>query len=811
MLFTAEQKSQLAKLMATENLTVEHQKIQTARFDPQNRVLYLPIWQNMTGALYDLLCGHEVGHALYTPASGWHDAVADESKGKHYKSFLNVVEDARIEKKVKRKYPGLTKQFKEAYNDLMKRDFFGLRERDINTMAFIERLNIYSKSQYTMPVEFSAQEEILVKKVQACETWDDVVRVTDEVYGYSKDEQYEMMLQDFQSFDYSDEYGDDDYDNYDGDGYDGDDYEQNDSVKSKSGNNGENSDEEADKDNDGDANGEQTDKQSKSKSNSESSDSQGESTEDNESDGESSFNRYKDSEPASRDMFNPKCETDDSYRANEVLLLDEKCKEYLYLTFPKPIFENIITPAKRVQELLTKHYQNEVTQGYLSNEKVKSFVNDFKTKNDRYIGLLAKEFEMRKAAKAFSKSKLSDTGDIDINKLASYKFDDNIFRKVMLTPKGKSHGLVLLLDRSGSMSNNMAGSIEQILVLAMFCRKVNIPFVMYGFGDSVDARYIDLGLTTYEQQYDYNKSKKRCFEQSVKSMGFDTVFLREYINSKMTNAEFNAALRNMILLKKSYEGGRYRSECGRPESEHLSNTPLTQAIVATAELMKKFKVTNNLDMTSLVIVHDGDSDWTNYYNNEVDYPTENGGTERKVVYNSIDTYSKNVIFRDTKNNFEMKITGTRNRDIYMQVALEWFRKVTGSKVFGFFLIPDSRPSWVRGTISHRYVLEDGKTYAEKIEEVRKDPNRWNLQHQIDETVKQVAKQLKTEKFLVSNTPGFNSFFLVSGGDDLKTESDEIEIEGKVTANKLKTAFMKMNKKKQINRVLVSKFIQGIAA
>ncbi len=61
MLFTAEQKSQLAKLMATENLTVEHQKIQTARFDPQNRILYLPIWQNMTGTLYDLLCGHEVG------------------------------------------------------------------------------------------------------------------------------------------------------------------------------------------------------------------------------------------------------------------------------------------------------------------------------------------------------------------------------------------------------------------------------------------------------------------------------------------------------------------------------------------------------------------------------------------------------------------------------------------------------------------------------------------------------------------------------------------------------------------------------
>ena len=34
----------------------------------------------------------------------------------------------------------------------------------------------------------------------------------------------------------------------------------------------------------------------------------------------------------------------------------------------------------------------------------------------------------------------------------------------------------IAIDCSGSMSDNMAGSIEQILVLSMFCRKVNIPF-----------------------------------------------------------------------------------------------------------------------------------------------------------------------------------------------------------------------------------------------------------------------------------------------------------------------------------------------
>jgi hypothetical protein len=81
----------------------------------------------------------------------------------------------------------------------------------------------------------------------------------------------------------------------------------------------------------------------------------------------------------------------------------------------------------------------------------------------------------------------------------------------MLTPKGKSHGLMLLLDKSGSMSRNMPGSIEQILVLAMFCRKVNIPFVVYGFGNSHSAfredRKIDPKTDNVEKFDSFDKFK----------------------------------------------------------------------------------------------------------------------------------------------------------------------------------------------------------------------------------------------------------------------------------------------------------------
>jgi hypothetical protein len=427
-------------------------------------------------------------------------------------------------------------------------------------------------------------------------------------------------------------------------------------------------------------------------------------------------------------------------------------------------------------------------------------VNDFKRKNERYIGLLAKEFEMRKAAKAFSKSKLADTGDIDINKLSSYKFDDNIFRKVMLTPKGKSHGLILLLDKSGSMSSNMSGSIEQILVLAMFCRKVNIPFTVYGFGDSEEARICDLNMTL-EQRKEYIKTNRDQFTKELGSVELGTVFLREYINSQMSNAEFTGALKNMLLLKKAFEVSRvYRSIVPLPDSESLSNTPLTQALVATAEIMKQFKQKNNLDLTSLIIVHDGDADWINRYHSIYDVIQNDGQKITKRTTDRMEFNGKNVYLVDRDNKFQMKLDA--NRQSVNTAIFKWFAKVTNSKIFGFFIISNQSPGHTRQAINNKYCVGENQTLRDLHD---KDYYQWfNKQ-------KELIKQFKSEKFLISKNEGYNSFFLISGGSDLKTEQDEIEIEGKFTTKKLASAFAKMNKKKTVNRVLVSKFIEGIAA
>ena len=84
-------KSQLAKLLATEDIIVENKNVETAQFDVHNRVLTLPRWSFASNVVYDLLVGHEVGHALFTPDEEWYETCNVPQ------SIVNVVEDARIE------------------------------------------------------------------------------------------------------------------------------------------------------------------------------------------------------------------------------------------------------------------------------------------------------------------------------------------------------------------------------------------------------------------------------------------------------------------------------------------------------------------------------------------------------------------------------------------------------------------------------------------------------------------------------------------------------------------------------------------
>ena len=172
-------KSTLAKLLAEEDIFVVHKKMDTAYFNAKSRELGLPIWKDeeMTKDIYDLMVCHEIAHALWTPL----DMLEKAQVRKINHSFVNIVEDARIERMVQDRYPGSVAVFNRGYRDLTAKDFFGIADKDVSELNLIDRINLFFKKQ---KVEFTAEEKVWVKRVAETKTPEDVLNLSEELYAW---------------------------------------------------------------------------------------------------------------------------------------------------------------------------------------------------------------------------------------------------------------------------------------------------------------------------------------------------------------------------------------------------------------------------------------------------------------------------------------------------------------------------------------------------------------------------------------------------------------------------------------------------
>lgn len=777
-------KSLLARLLAAENLRVEHNpKATTASFDLKNRVLTCPVWESMDGDMYDMLLGHEVSHAKNTPWEGWHTTIEGQSKKQaSYKHFLNVVEDARIEKLIKRQYPGLRRPFVNAYKALHERDLFQVKGKSTANMYFIDRINLHCKMGFAMNIKFNAVERALLSLVENAETWEDVVAATAKIWEYSKKEQQEdkenqkQRIKDMseslsgeadedESEESEDYNSDEDYDyDFDEESEDGDESEESeDSEDGDQSEDGDEGDEDSDSNSDGtedeeeDKAGESTNKKESEKTESEKENEKKDKSV--EADGENK-NNSQDLNNDSSDEFVPEAKTDEAFRKNEKLLNAQNAPEVRYVEVPKPNLDRIVTPEKTVNARLSSVF----TSPTAGRELLKKFME----KNQTYINSLAKEFEMKKAAKKYVKAKVAESGDINISKLGLYRTEDDIFKRVMTLNQGKNHGLVLLLDKSGSMRNNMSGAIEQILILASFCRKVNIPFVAYGFTCHRDP---------------YNRNMKPHWNFGPRTLKLSSVGLREIINSNMKAMAFTQAMINQLSLSYAYENHDNAKLDQLPE-EALQNTPLNEALAALIPMIQTFKTARHLDLVNLIIAHDGDSDYScNAYN------------ETGTDYYRFDSERERVYLREPVSGAEIMMDPAAGYRGTTVALMELLKKICGIGVYGFFIGTSTTD------IRTYYRAEDGSDL---------NMNSYERRQQVMLEAKELYRKLTREKFLESWTLGYNRFYMLPAGNALKVEDQPIVINGTVTARKLATAFIKQGKAKYSNRVLVSRFIEKIA-
>ena len=769
-----ESKSILAKLLASENLTVEHGKFNTASFDVKNRVLRLPIWKEMSGSLYDLLVLHEVGHALFTPEEGFHDA---QGHGRGFKSFLNVVEDARIERKIKIKFPGGRRSFVEGYKNLMERDFFGIKNGS-KEHSLIDKINLHYKVGDYVDLTFSDEESVFVDRIDKANTWKEVVKICEDLYEYAKENESETDMSDHEWQNGMDDEEDDDFDwNED---YDPSDYEDSDDVENDISDDSKEKREENENEND-------EEKSSCSENSDEESDEEGKGgSEEGDDEAESEGGASSGEEGGMDGKFEPESKTDRNFRNNETELVSEEAKPYRYINLPnKADLKKIIIDYSELYEKNYKKHYSGCDPGKYSNSSgdemmasATELFKDFRKNNKKVVEYLAKEFEMKKAAKDHARAATANSGILDSERLYTYKYNEHIFKKLTITPDGKNHGLVMFVDWSGSMSRNMKGTIEQMMILVMFCKRVNIPFEVYAFSDSY-TRYND------EAKNDWIDSNGYMLGEGMRDYG--TVALTRFnllnlFSSRMKAKQIHDAYIYMIATAEYYSGRHSYYHDDRlnfflPERMHLGGTPLNSTLFVSFSVMREFIKKNQVDVINSIFLTDGDS-----HSNNQSWVSE---SETK----HFEPTKENVIIRDSVSKKEIQIEkGQRFRTNEQVTAalVKFLRKVFDINIVNFFLINKMR--------------------------------RWDMSDYLQSTsadfedVSEALKKFRKDKFhIVPEMKGFNEQYTILGGQNLEVQDEKLVVAEDATVSQMARAFKKFSGGKLERRKLLSRFIDMIAA
>jgi hypothetical protein len=556
-------KSQLAKLLATEDLLVEHKKVSTACFNVHTRVLTLPLWEKASNGIYDLLVGHEVGHALFTDDIDW----SEKTEIPH--QFVNIVEDVRIEKLIKRKYAGLAKTFYNGYKELNEQDFFEIKNEDVTTFNLADRANLYFKIGNFLPLNFTSDENEILSLIASCETFSEVLIAAEKLYNYCKNEKEKK--QNVVELDSHSQQGDENSSNSS---------EQNVQQQSE--------DEEIENVQSQLINSETLEQFERIE-------------------GESVSNVPANSSDE------PEVRTAESLRQKIENLVNLMGSENVYVEIPKVNLDTVITKNSEIHQFIDEYFVN---QQILKNEWLKmnslpkydiyeetdkSF-KEFKNSAQKEVNYLVKEFECRKAADSYSRTLTSRTGVLDTSRLHTYKYNENLFKKVNITPDGKNHGLIFILDWSGSMQTVLKDTCKQLYNLIWFCKKISIPFEVYAFTN--EWRNPRLESKKYLDSH-YQKKEGMVFVS-------DEFSLMNILTSKVNSRLLESQMINIWRLATCI-ASPYFCQYQVPSSLSLSGTPLNESLISLHQILPKFQKDNKLQKVQCVILTDGEANSLPYH------------------------------------------------------------------------------------------------------------------------------------------------------------------------------------------------------
>lgn len=716
---TQEIKGNLARLLATENLIVEHRKVPTAMFDVDRRILTLPNWDRASGTVYDMLVGHECAHAIFTPNEDWRDFAECP------KDFVNVIEDARIEKLMKRKYPGLRKSFAGGYKELNDQDFFGIGDDDLNTYSLIDRINLHFKIGASALVPFAADEEVFVTRTDNAETFEEVCQIALDVYEFSKQEKQQEQIdadvnpeQSTQGGGGMTQSGGDPTE----DGVEGEPEEREDASESAPVGN---------------------QSQSKKEGGTEAADDAG------DEGGEEGSKTQENFDKAAEKLTN-------KFGTNPI-----------YIELPDAVnLSDYVADWTEIHDWIDEHRiawvgDSDAYSRAQAYDHVDSVYRDFRKSSQKEVNYLVKEFECRKSADAYARAGQSKTGVLDTSKLHTYKYNDDIFKKITILPDGKNHGMLFLLDWSGSMQREILATVKQLLNLTAFCKKVQIPFEVYAFTNDYECVRRAKGLSKPHKE-------NHGAEANMFYFGDQYFHMMNFVSSRSNAKDYERMCLN--LFREAY---MYVYHGGYPNTPGLglSGTPLNEGIAMLNYILPEFRKDNDLQKVNVCILTDGEACQSAYGRKYYDdYHDRDYVRPRRIDHGSCLRDRKTGRVYPNFNGYE-DVTNTliqQLRDRNPGVNVLGFRIMGGSSLYSFV-----------------------NSYAD------------NTQYE------KVQKQWKKEKSAIVPGPkAFTSLYVISNNS--LEETTEFSVDEGAKKTEITKAFKKMLGSKSSNKKLLSSFVDYVS-
>ena len=735
-------KSTLAKLLAEEDIFVVHKQTPTAYFDVKRRELGLPIWKDeeMTDNIYDLMVCHEIAHALWTPLEMMEKVISRKLN----KGVVNILEDARIERMVQKKYPGSVGIFNRGYAELGAKNFFDIDGEDISKLTLIDRINLFFKKQ--KGVTFSDEEKVFVKKTNELETTEDVLALAEEIYKWMEENAVED--EDEKSVG----------ENGEGDAGDADETEE-----SSGGSFGEDDGETETSDEKGKGEEDGDDDTDDDLSDASSLDEDDAKTDSGEGEVNSDIGG---TESTGGGKVPVKTDTDSNNAIDK--LRDANAEDRTYARIA-PAPKNLVVTYKTCIEELGSWYNDKSDEFYFTSTRDE--VMELKAASKKTVAYMVKEFEMKKSADQYARAATAKTGTLDMGALHTYKFNDDLFKKVTTLPGATNHGMVMVLDWSGSMAENLIGTLSQLYNLVWFCRRTQIPFKVFAFSDS------------YGRISRYKKSEPASSVE-YGEIEYQAFNLLEFFSSDMSGDEENRMMHYLWMIANRWT---YRDieRLGYPisvkDTYNLGGTPLNDTILAMTTIVPKFKMDTGVQKVNTIFLTDGSSNRGNYVR---DYDM---AREHDISVPLQPSRRSKTIVTNPKNNKTYEMTN----DVTNSLLRILKDSVDGMNLVGFFIAGRGK----NGRI-------DKYTIAREL-----GIASW------DDKMRSILKKVNKDKYLAveGDVTGYDEYYLLQGGRNLEVENGSLddELVGASKA-KLKSAFGKMSKGKVESRTLLNRFVKLVA-